>query len=538
VSDPIVTQARELLAEGRDDEAFDVLTNREAVTHKEGMGAKLTKWLKAPTYDWAPPEVDKEFEDNLVADVWDVMIESTLPALRQGNRQMLDGVVNNIKSYEPWQINALFYAVLDGFPEGVARGFCAETLLEVYLDFRKVPKVVKEHLAAAYGTGDRKKIDRIAAVLNDAGAYWGTTGWIIPEDANFTKLAITQPPQIEQAEGKLDFTRCQLSTLEGLPYELNGSLVVTDNKLTSLKDCPQRIHGSIAFDQNKITSLREGPRWIGEDYACGHNPLTSLDGCPAHIPGYFYCPGTKITSLRGGPRTIGGYMSIEDNPKLSSLEGAPTEIGAHVYVGDLPKLESLEGLLNTKINGPIYGWGSRSDPAAFGGYASFATWPPSPGTPLTKTAAPTFHVEDDGYGEPDAVVWPDSRWFARTLKKAGRDAARYLSRELKTTRILSAFSLIEPGGRHANDYPTAHLSFVRPEYDDPDGQPYLSVTVFSGGETYDPEYTVSTGVYDDLGASREKFSTTVEGDAAFAALLKNHRKLWRWAKAWYLSKEL
>ncbi len=85
---------------------------------------------------------------------------------------------------------------------------------------------------------------------------------------------------------------------------VNGDFYCSFNGLTSLQGCPQKVEGSLNVDFNILKSLQGGPKYVGELYNCAYNNLTSLYGSPQIIYDNFDCSFNKLTSLQGGPKQV------------------------------------------------------------------------------------------------------------------------------------------------------------------------------------------------------------------------------------------
>lgn len=148
-----------------------------------------------------------------------------------------------------------------------------------------------------------------------------------------------------------------LTTLEGLPHTIGGSLYLNRNKLTSLEGCPSRVPTDFQCDQNKLTTLEGGPSEVSF-YRCLNNKLTSLKGAPKSVMTFLadtnrlrsleFCPDTLdlsvnfnlLNSLEGCPQNVRSLHCNFNN--LTSMEGAPEEL--HVLSCGNNLLTSMEGL--------------------------------------------------------------------------------------------------------------------------------------------------------------------------------------------------
>lgn len=72
---------------------------------------------------------------------------------------------------------------------------------------------------------------------------------------------------------------------------------------------------------------------MADSFDADRKGLSSLEGAPAHIRGSLYCSGNELTSLEGVPARIDGYFHCTNN-KLTSLKDIHLQIkhiGRGVY---------------------------------------------------------------------------------------------------------------------------------------------------------------------------------------------------------------
>lgn len=80
-----------------------------------------------------------------------------------------------------------------------------------------------------------------------------------------------------------------ITSLEGLPKEIGGSLYIRSNLLTTLEHCSSRVLGNIDCSNNNLISLKGSPKEINGSFNCQNNNLTSLKGRPKKVKGFFIC---------------------------------------------------------------------------------------------------------------------------------------------------------------------------------------------------------------------------------------------------------
>lgn len=70
------------------------------------------------------------------------------------------------------------------------------------------------------------------------------------------------------------------------------------------------------FSRLNITSLEGSPKKIDGDFNCSDNNITSLKGAPKEVNGDFDCSINRITSLDGGPKIVRGDFNSRYNLRL------------------------------------------------------------------------------------------------------------------------------------------------------------------------------------------------------------------------------
>ena len=96
---------------------------------------------------------------------------------------------------------------------------------------------------------------------------------------------------------------------------VDGDFIVNDNRLTSLEGSPTDVEGSVFAARNQLETLEGGPVMVDGDFKVDNN---------------------NLKNLKGLPKDITGDLHINMNP-LESLEGAQdTSVGGTVFVGGWP----------------------------------------------------------------------------------------------------------------------------------------------------------------------------------------------------------
>jgi hypothetical protein len=154
------------------------------------------------------------------------------------------------------------------------------------------------------------------------------------------------------AEG-IKLTSKHIISLEDMPVEVNGNLLIGCKNLKSLAGCSNIIKGQfLIYDNNHITTLVGGPEKVEGGYTVTDlTNLKSLVGMPKIIT-TTNRRGRGITihkcgieTLEGAPEIVEGNFDISQNQHLRSLKGSPEKITDGRYdFHDCPNVESLEGI--------------------------------------------------------------------------------------------------------------------------------------------------------------------------------------------------
>lgn len=127
------------------------------------------------------------------------------------------------------------------------------------------------------------------------------------------------PLKFREVEGKFDFSRNRLTSLEGAPQSVGGKFDCSSNSLISLEGGPKKVGDKFDCSFNSLTDLRGGPKSVGGNYRCSRNKINSLEGAPESVVN-FCCAYNELTSLEGLPKYIGGNLSCEGN-NIRDFEG-------------------------------------------------------------------------------------------------------------------------------------------------------------------------------------------------------------------------
>ena len=149
---------------------------------------------------------------------------------------------------------------------------------------------------------------------------------LVDVDRNFKceKQILTDFKGVRFGHVKENFTCSfnQLTSLEGAPNTVDGSLYCGGNQLTSLEGAPQTVGGHFICYYNQLTSLEGAPKTVNRDFNCSNNQLTSLKGAQTLVCGSFDCDSNPLKSLVGAPESVGSFkISMRDSdPSIRTLD--------------------------------------------------------------------------------------------------------------------------------------------------------------------------------------------------------------------------
>ena len=123
-----------------------------------------------------------------------------------------------------------------------------------------------------------------------------------------------------------------------------GEIIIGDENLSYgfFKEIPKELRnirgvdGDFIVSNNRLTSLEGSPTDVEGSVHAAFNELETLEGGPEMVDGDFKVDNNKLKNLKGLPKDITGDLHINMNP-LESLEGAQdTSVGGTVFVGGWP----------------------------------------------------------------------------------------------------------------------------------------------------------------------------------------------------------
>lgn len=98
-------------------------------------------------------------------------------------------------------------------------------------------------------------------------------------------------------KGNLFLNNNYLSSLDGCPEEIGGSLDVSECNLNSLEGCAKKVVGNFDCSENTLASLKGGPEYVGGYYDCGKNNITSLEGIASNRVKWIDASDNQIYSV-------------------------------------------------------------------------------------------------------------------------------------------------------------------------------------------------------------------------------------------------
>lgn len=109
----------------------------------------------------------------------------------------------------------------------------------------------------------------------------------------------------------------------------NNTVVIVDDKTIDIIGDIFLTIGTIGGKIPLVNGSRI--RNVFGSFTASNCELVTLEGSPFFVQGDFICSYNRLTNLVGGPKYVGGYYACHYNPKLTSLEGCPYEVGKAIY---------------------------------------------------------------------------------------------------------------------------------------------------------------------------------------------------------------
>jgi len=195
-----------------------------------------------------------------------------------------------------------------------------------------------------------------------AAQYWGSLKDLsfLPRSVRSLDIDLDTFVNIKTTKGMpkviddIKISSIHITTLEDMPVEVNGNLLIDCINLKSLAGCSNIVKRMFRLYSNKhITTLVGGPEKVGGGYFAENLPkLKSLIGMPKTM---FTTDSTArggvsirecgIETLEGAPEIVKGSFDISQNKHLRSLKGSPKKITNGRYnFENCSNVESLEGI--------------------------------------------------------------------------------------------------------------------------------------------------------------------------------------------------
>jgi hypothetical protein len=195
-----------------------------------------------------------------------------------------------------------------------------------------------------------------------AAQYWGSLKDLsfLPRSVRSLDVDLNTFVNIKTTKGMpkviegIKISSIHITTLENMPVEVNGNLLIDCINLKSLAGCSNIVKGGFRiYENNHITTLVGGPEKTEGGYSLvGLPKIKSLVGMPKTVTnvdeskrGGVSIHKCGIETLEGAPEIVEGSFDIGQNKHLRSLKGSPKKItNGRYYFDDCPNVESLEGI--------------------------------------------------------------------------------------------------------------------------------------------------------------------------------------------------
>lgn len=197
-------------------------------------------------------------------------------------------------------------------------------------------------------------------------------GDLILDGLRYRKL----PVNFKSVTGTVSLAGAMLTTLEGLPDEINGDFNASAMNLDTTNGFPMKVHGDCHLSKLNVKSTLstsrmahvEGdliingwngssyvglPGYVGGDFIVSDaSGLTSMKGMPKEIGGDCHMPARRTTNLQGFAKKIGGNLKISTPGAIASAEGIG-EVGGNISIvvrGDMFSFSDLPRHINGNLS--------------------------------------------------------------------------------------------------------------------------------------------------------------------------------------------
>jgi len=151
-------------------------------------------------------------------------------------------------------------------------------------------------------------------------------------------------------KGNLDLSNCGASELPAGLIMVKQSLFFNSNNMVSLESMPLEVGGYLLLAHNQLISIKGLPRRVGKDLSLYSNQIVSLEGMPDYVGGGIDFSNNKIVSINGLPNEVNGELAIGSNP-IESLDGLPKIIRGDLTISNILATSIPAGIT---ITGKIY----------------------------------------------------------------------------------------------------------------------------------------------------------------------------------------
>ena len=175
-----------------------------------------------------------------------------------------------------------------------------------------------------------------------------------PEEAEVFNCSMNLLESLEDGPKKCKYYLCSnnyIKSLDGLPDNLH-TLSASGNSITSLIALGgKKLEGDVFLNENFITSLEGCPEEVGGTLLLGECTLKSLDGCASKVGKNFDCSMNSLKTLEGGPEYVGGYYDCSGN-ELVNMTGMSENVVRWIDASN-NRLSSIIGIEKQKAGNKI-----------------------------------------------------------------------------------------------------------------------------------------------------------------------------------------
>lgn len=144
----------------------------------------------------------------------------------------------------------------------------------------------------------------------------------------------------------------QVDSLEGMPKEVLGSVVIDEVEISTLKYAPKDVSGDFTVIYSSLRDLKYCP--TATNYNFKANVLHTMKGIPKKVNS-LDVSNNLIEDLDGSPSVVTNTLDLSNNPLLKSLKGNLSNVGYKLILKNCKNLKDVKGeIIRNKIKSAYY----------------------------------------------------------------------------------------------------------------------------------------------------------------------------------------